>query len=729
MLKSFPFYQQLDSMDCGAACLRMIARYYGRFYSLERMRELTYIGKQGVSLLGISDAAEHIGFQSLAVKIDFNKLLYEVPTPCIAHWKQDHFVVIRKVSKNHVWIADPAAGLFKLTKEEFIQNWASDFEDGQPVGILLILEPGAEFYEREGEVYKKSGFSYLFSYFKKYKRLLTQLVLGLLLGSILQLIFPFLLKSMIDSGIQLVDISFIQAVLIAYFILFFSQTLVELLRSFVLMHIGGRVNINLISDFLIKLTKLPLSFFDSKMTGDLMQRIADHDRVQQFVSSTTLNGIFSTINLIVFSIILGFWQINVFYVFAIGSFIQFLWIILFLKWRRDLDYKRFDQSIENQSHLFELINGMQEVKLHNAEKQKRWAWERIQARLFRTSMSVLKIEQFQRAGSVFLNETKNLIIIFIVAEAVVKSEMTLGMLVGVQYILGQLNGSILRWVEFSRTSQEAKISLERMNEIHLKENEENLDEKISIIPNSGDLTFDQVHFHYNGPSSPSVLKNLSFKIKNGKTTAIVGTSGSGKTTLIKLLLNFYRPTSGAIRLGDININSIQNRLWRDQCGAVLQDGYIFNDTIARNIALGDDIIDKEKLLQSAKIASIQNFIESLPLGYNTKIGQEGLGLSQGQKQRILIARVVYKNPNFIFFDEATNALDAFNEMIVVENLNAFFKNKTILVVAHRLSTVMNADHIVVLGDGEIIEQGNHQELIDLGGAYYQLIRNQLELGQ
>jgi len=374
----------------------MIARYYGRFYSLERMRELTYIGKQGVSLLGISDAAEHIGFQSLAVKIDFNKLLHEVPTPCIAHWKQDHFVVIRKVGKNHVWIADPAAGLFKLSKEEFIQNWASDFEDGQPVGILLILEPGAEFFEREGEVYKKSGFSYLFSYFKKYKRLLTQLVLGLFLGSILQLIFPFLLKSMIDSGIQLVDISFIQAVLIAYFILFLSQTLVELLRSFVLMHIGGRVNINLISDFLIKLTKLPLSFFDHKMTGDLMQRIADHDRVQQFVSSTTLNGIFSTINLIVFSFILGFWKLNVFYVFAIGSFIQFLWIILFLKWRRDLDYKRFDQSIENQSHLFELINGMQEVKLQNAEKQKRWGWERIQARSCRTSRSILKIEQVQR---------------------------------------------------------------------------------------------------------------------------------------------------------------------------------------------------------------------------------------------------------------------------------------------------------------------------------------------
>jgi ATP-binding cassette, subfamily B, bacterial len=729
MLKSFPFYQQLDSMDCGAACLRMIARYYGRFYSLERMRELTFIGKQGVSLLGISDAAEHIGFQSLAVKVDFEKLKNEVPFPCIAHWRQDHFVVIRKATNQYVWIADPAVGLFKLTKEEFIQNWASDSEDGQPVGILLILEPMPEFFEREGESTKKSGFSYLFSYFKRYKRLLSQLILGLILGSALQLIFPFLLKSLIDGGIQLVDLSFIKAVLIAYFVLFISQTIVELLRSFGLMHIGGRVNIHLISDFLIKLTKLPLSFFDSKMTGDLMQRIADHERVQQFISSTTLIGMLSTFNLIIFSVVLFIWKDSVFYVFAFGSVLQFLWIWLLLNWRRDLDYKKFDQSIDNQTHLYELINGMQEVKLHNAEKQKRWAWERIQARLFRTSMDVLKVDQFQRAGTIFLNETKNLVIIFLVAEAVVKSEMTLGMLVGVQYILGQLNGSVLRWVEFSRSSQEAKISLERMNEIHLKENEENPDEKVTILPNRGDIIFDQITFHYNGPSSPAVLKNLSFNIKSGKTTAIVGTSGSGKTTLIKLLLNFYRPSSGAIRLGDININAIQNRLWREKCGAVLQDGYIFNDTIARNIALGDDIIDKEKLLNAAKVASIQNFIESLPLGYNTKIGQEGLGLSQGQKQRLLIARVVYKNPEYIFFDEATNALDAFNEMIVVENLNTFFKDKTIVVVAHRLSTVMNADHIIVLGDGEIIEQGNHQQLIQLGGAYYQLIRNQLELGQ
>ena len=728
MLKSFPFYQQLDAMDCGAACLRMIARYHGRFYSLERMRELTFIGKQGVSMLGISDAAEHIGLQSLAVKVDYDKMVSEVPFPCIAHWKQDHFVVVRKANKNFVWIADPSAGLFKLSKDEFISNWASDRQEGNLTGVLLLLDPTPEFYEQEGEKKRKSGFGYLFSYFKKYRRLIIQLFIALLLGSFLELLFPFLLKAIVDVGIQIVDLNFIKVVIIAYFVLFFSQTVVELLRSFVLMHIGGRVNISLISDFLIKLTRLPINFFDSRMTGDLMQRIADHERVQRFMSSTSLVSLFSSVNIIVFSFVIALWSIQVFYVFIIGTLIYLLWIAAFLRLRRDLDYKRFDQSIENQSHLIELINGMQDVKLNNAEKQKRWTWERIQARLFKTSMASLKIEQFQRSGAVFLNESKNLIIIYMVSEMVIKTEMTLGMLVAIQYILGQLNGPLNRLVEFTKSTQEAKISLERMNEIHMKENEENIDDKISILPEYGDLIFDQVWFNYNGPNSPVVLRNISFKIPKGKTTAIVGASGSGKTTLIKLLLNFYKSTSGAVRIGDINLNAIQSRLWRSQCGAVLQDGFIFNDTIAKNIALGDEVVDKQKLLNAVKVASIQQFIESLPLGYNTKIGQEGLGISQGQKQRLLIARTVYKNPEYIFFDEATNALDAFNEMIVVENLESFFKEKTMLVVAHRLSTVMNADNIIVLEEGEIVEQGTHEYLTNLRGAYYQLVRNQLELG-
>ncbi len=728
MPKNFPFYQQLDAMDCGATCLRMIARHFGRYYSLEYLRELTYMGKQGVSLLGISDAAEHIGMQSLAVKTTYDRLAKDIPTPCIAHWNQDHFVVVYKVNKNHVWIADPAAGKFKLTREEFIENWASDVEDGEKFGVLLLLETTPEFYEYEGEGINKSGFGYLFSYFRKYRGLILQLILGLFLGSILQLIFPFLLKSIVDVGISTEDVRFITLIVIAQFVLFLTQTGIDYFRSWILLHIGVRVNISLISDFLIKLTKLPLRFFDTKMTGDLMQRISDHERVQRFLSSTTLVTIFSFINFIVFGLILLVWNKTIFLIFLSGTLLYLGWVFLFMSWRRDLDYKRFDQSAENQGNLIELINGMQEIKLHNAEKQKRWAWERIQARLFRTSMSALRIEQFQRSGAVFINETKNLLMIFLVAKSVTEGVMSLGMLVGIQYIIGQLNNPINRLVEFIRSMQEAKISLERMNEIHTKEDEENVEEKITILPEYGDLVLDKISFQYNGPHSPMVLRNVNLRIPKGKITAIVGTSGSGKTTMLKLLLNFYEPTDGSIRLGDINLANLHNRLWRSKCGVVMQDGFIFNDSIARNIALGDEIINKGKLLQAVKVANIQNFVESLPLGYNTKIGQEGLGLSQGQKQRLLIARAVYKNPEYIFFDEATTALDAYNEMIIMENLEEFFYGRTVVIVAHRLSTVMNADNIIVLEGGEIVEQGTHEELTYIRGAYYQLVRNQLELG-
>lgn len=728
MPRSFPFYQQLDEMDCGATCIRMIARYFGRYYSLEYLRELTYIGKQGVSLLGISDAAEHIGLQSLAVKTTFDRLVSDIPVPCIAHWQQGHFVVIYRVNRKHVWIADPRAGKFKLTKEEFLKNWVSDHEDGEEMGVLLLLETTPQFFERDGDKRKKSGFSYVFSYFRNYNSLLIQLVIGLFLGTILQLVFPFMIMSLVDIGVLGVDLKFIYIILIAQFVLFFTQIAIEYFRSWILLHVSVRVNISLISDFLIKLTKLPLRFFDSKMTGDLMQRIADHERVQRFLTSTSLLSVFSIFNLFAFAIVLFFWSRTVFLIFLLGTALNFTWILFFLKLRRELDYKRFDQSAENQGKLVELINGMQEIKLHNAEKQKRWAWERTQAKLFRTGLKALRIDQMQWSGAAFINESKNLLITFIVATSVIKGNMTLGMLVAVQYIIGQLNMPFNQLVNFIRSSQEAKLSLERMNEIHNKEDEENIEEKITLLPEYGDLMMENVSFQYNGPHSPTVLKNINLKIPKGQITAIVGTSGSGKTTILKLLLNFYKPTEGAVRLGDISLSNIQNRLWRSKCGVVMQDGFIFNDTIARNIALGDEIIDKRKLLKSVKIANIQNFIESLPLGYNTKIGQEGLGISQGQKQRLLIARAVYKNPEYIFFDEATTSLDAYNEMLIIENLEDFFYGRTVVIVAHRLSTVMNADNIVVVEEGEIIEQGTHDELTYMRGAYYQLVRNQLELG-
>lgn len=728
MPKSFPFYQQLDAMDCGATCLRMIARHFGRFYSLEYLRELTYLGKQGVTMLGISDAAEHIGLQSLAVKTTFDRLARDIPMPCVAHWNQEHFVVIHRVSKTHVWIADPAAGKFKLSKEEFLENWVSDLESGEQLGVLLLLETTPEFFERDGEKTNKAGWGYVYAYFKKYRRLIFQIVAGLLLGSVIQLLIPFFIKALVDVGINRVDFTFVGLIILAQFILFFTQAFVDFIRSSILLHVGVRVNISLISDFLIKLTKLPLKFFDTKMTGDLMQRIADHERVQRFFTSTTLLSIFSFFNFIVFGIILLYWHWLVFSIFFAGTALYILWIWRFQKMRRDLDYKRFDQSAENQGNLIELINGMQEIRLHNAEKQKRWAWERIQAKLFRTGLNSLRIDQLQRSGAAFINESKNLVITFIVAAAVITGSMSLGMLVAIQYIIGQLNGPLNQLVEFMRSLQEAKISLERMNEIHTKENEENVEEKITLLPEYGDLFLENVTFQYSGPHSPTVLRDISLRIPKGKTTAIVGTSGSGKTTILKLLLNIYEPTEGAVRLGDISLANLQNRLWRSKCGVVMQEGYIFYDTIARNIALGEEIIDKRKLLRAVKVANIQSFIESLPLGYNTKIGHEGLGLSQGQKQRMLIARAVYKNPEYIFFDEATTALDAYNEMLIMENLEEFFRKRTVVIVAHRLSTVMNADNIVVLEAGEIVEQGSHEELTYLRGAYYHLIRNQLELG-
>jgi len=728
MAKSFPFYKQLDANDCGASCLRMIARNYGRYYSLDTLREMTYIGKQGVSMLGISDAAERIGFQTLAAKTTFEQLRRDVPLPCIAHWKQEHFIVIYKISETHVWIADPAAGKFKISRQQFLNAWASDLEQGQPIGIVLLLQTSPEFYQHEHAKIDKSGFGYVWTYFQRYRSYLMQIAAGLLIGLLLQIVFPFVLKEIVDSGIQKEDVKLINAAILGLFALFFSQLFVEYIRGWILMHVGARVNITLISDFLIKLTNLPLKYFDTKVTGDLLQRIFDHERVQRFLSSTSLFSIFSFFTFIAFFVVLATWSPTVFLIFSVGIILSVLWFYLFTTYRRELDYARFDQATENQNNLMELINGMPDIKLHNAEKQKRWAWERAQARLFRTGLDTVHIDQIQKSGAQFINEAKNLLVLFFVAMQVVEGKMTLGMLVAIQYIIGQLNGPLNQFVDFIRALQEARISLERMNEIHTRENEEVIEEKINLLPDWGDLILDKVSFQYVGPQSPMVLKNIRLRIPKGKVTAIVGSSGSGKTTLLRLLLNYYQPTDGSIRVGDVNISVIQNRLWRQKCGAVLQDGFIFNDTIARNIALGDEIIDKVKLLQAVKVANIQNFVESLPLGYNTRIGADGLGLSLGQKQRMLIARAVYKSPEYLLFDEAPSALDAYNEMIVMENLTEIFKHKTVVVVAHRLSTVINADYIVVLDSGEIVEHGTHAALTYSKGAYYHLVRNQLELG-
>jgi ATP-binding cassette, subfamily B, bacterial len=728
MARSFPFYKQHDAMDCGATCLRMVARHHGRFYSLEHLRELTFIGKDGVALIDIADAAEKIGMSTLAAKISWERLTDGLPLPMIVHWRQEHYIVVYEVGSNYVRVADPASGKHKLTKEEFLNSWASDIVDGEQVGIILLLEATPDFFEREGDKVDKSGFGFLFTYLFRYKRLLWQLVLGLLISSLLSLVFPFLTQTIVDVGINNRDLNLIKLVLLGQIILFFSYTSVEFIRGWIMLHIGTRINISLISDFLVKLMKLPPRFFDSKLTGDLMQRINDNSRIEHFLTSSVLTTGFSLINFVVFGFILYFYNPTIFLVYFIFTIVYIIWIVLFLKKRKELDYKRFEQMAQNQSNLIQMISGMNEIKLHNAERQKRWQWERIQAKLYRVSIGYLALEQWQRAGASFLKEFKNLIITFIAAKAVTEGQLSIGAMVAVEYIVGQLNSPLEQLVIFIQMGQDAKISLERLNEIHKKEDEDGTIPRLNVLPENGDLRMDNMSFQYGGQYSPMVIKGLNMMIPKGQTVAIVGSSGSGKTTILKLLLNFYQPTEGVVKLGEVSLNSIQNRLWRAKCGVVMQEGYIFTDTIAKNIALGDEMIDKKKLLQAVKVANINSYIDSLPLGYNTKIGDDGVGLSQGQKQRLLIARAVYKDPEYIFFDEATNALDSFNELIIMENLKEFFKGKTVVIVAHRLSTVKHADTIVVLEKGEIIEQGSHEELTRQRGAYYNLVKNQLELG-
>jgi len=727
----FPHYRQLDAKDCGPTCLRMVAKHYGKNYSLQTLRERSYITREGVSLLGISEAAESIGMRSMGVRIAWEQL-QETPLPCIVHWNQNHFVVVYNITtgkKQKVQVADPGQGLITFTKQEFLKGWLSTRTEAEDRGIVLLMEPTPQFYEAEDEKHDKTGFRFLFSYLTPHRKLIVQLMLGLGLGSLLQLIFPFLTQSIVDYGISNQNQGFVTLVLIAQLVLFASRTMVDFIRGWILLHISTRINISLISDFLIKLMKLPIGFFDVKMIGDIMQRIGDHSRIQNFLTSSSLNILFSLVNLILFSFVLLFYNSMIFFIFLIGSTLYALWIVVFLRYRRELDFKRFAQQSGNQSSLYQLITGMQEIKLNNCERQKRWEWERIQASLFKTSIKSLALSQYQQAGSVFLNEVKNIVISFLAAKAVIDGQMTLGMMLSVQYIIGQLNSPVEQMIGFIQSAQDAKISLERLNEIHSMEDEQQSDyDKLTELPEDKNIQIQNLKFQYEGPHSETVLDDINLHIPSNKTTAIVGSSGSGKTTLIKLLLGFYRPVAGEIQIGSHSLQNINSRTWRSQCGAVMQDGYIFSDTIANNIAPADDTVDKKKLLHAVTVANIKEFIESLPLKYNTKIGQEGHGLSQGQKQRILIARAVYKNPEFIFFDEATNALDANNERVIMDHLNEFFKGRTVVVVAHRLSTVKHADQIVVLEKGKIVETGNHNKLTALRGKYFELVKNQLELG-
>lgn len=759
-MKNFPFYKQYDAMDCGPTCLQMVASYFGKEYSLEYLRTLSYLTRDGVSLLGMSEAAEKIGFRTLAVKVKIEKLVKDAPLPCILHWNQNHFVVLYKIKNEIFYIADPGSGLYKLDKETFLKSWQGKNE----TGIALLLEATENFYTHKGEEKKtKKGFKFLFQYLRPYKTYVAQLFLSMIVGSGFSLILPFLTQSFVDNGINHQDMSVVYMVFISQLALFAGGMAIEIIRSWLMLHMNSRINIAIISDFLIKLMRLPISYFDTKLIGDIKQRIADHSRIQSFLTGTALSTLFSMINLIVFTIVLAIYSMKILLVFAFFSIIGILWIVLFLKKRRQFDYIRFQRMSENENVLIELITGMQEIKLNNSETIKRWKWERVQAKLFKFNIKSLALGQTQQIGSSFFNQFKNILISYLSVREVMNGHMTLGMMMSVSYIVGQINSPLQSLLGFIQSAQDAKISLDRLSEIHNKEDEENerhqqhlsllgIDKKGemeygSFIDNGMELNvvgiknesldkrpveeaivLTNVSYQYQGPHSPYVLKDINIRIPKGKVTAIVGMSGSGKTTLMKLLLQFYEPVQGKISVGTTDLKNISPRYWRSKCGVVMQDGYIFNDVIANNIAVSDEYPDHQKIRYAVTTANIKGFIDELPMGYNTKIGSMGNGISAGQRQRILIARAVYKNPDYLFFDEATSALDANNERIIMENLQEFYKGKTVVVIAHRLSTVKNADQVIVLENGQVVETGNHESLVYEKGKYYELVKNQLELG-
>lgn len=776
----FPFYHQLDTMDCGPTCLRMIAKHYGRSLSLQTLRDKSQINRDGVSLMSIAEAAESLGFRTMGAKVPFDVLAQEIPLPCIVHWDQNHFVVVYEVAgvsrynqagwlrkvfggrgvshpvsvaadttdgqledesdlssetsvsnrprRGLIRVADPGKQLLTYSVDEFCRHWLVDSPDGEPEGIVLMLEPTADFYEREDEKAPKLGFQRLTTYLGQYRQLLSQIMLGVLVSSGIQLIYPFLTQSLVDVGVNTQNIPFIYIVLAALGLLLVGRQAVEFIRSWILLHISTRLNLSILSDFLIKLMRLPLPFFNAKQIGDIFRRVDDHRRIETFLTGHTLAVLFSLVDLVLLGLVMAYYDRAIFVVFMVGTLLHIGWAILFLRRRRVLDYKRFDLDAKKHNGLLELISGIQDIKLAAAERPMRWSWERLQARVFHLQTRALALNQYQHAGGFAALRGVNLLVMFLSAKAVIEGQMTLGAMLAIQFIAGQLNGSVEQIVAFVQDFQDAQISLERLNEIHTLADEEPHDRpQTAYLPHYDGIQIRNVAFAYPGMSDRPVLRGIDLFIPAHKTTAIVGMSGSGKTTLLKLLLKFYDPAAGEIRLGESTLRNLSHGFWRSHCGVVMQDGFIFSDTIARNIALGEDRVDHERLLHAMRVANIAAFVDSLPLGYNTKVGAEGNGLSQGQRQRILIARAVYKDPQFLFFDEATNALDANNEAAVIEALDEFFRGRTVVVVAHRLSTVKNADRIVVLDGGRIAEVGSHTELVARRGAYWQLVKNQLEL--
>ncbi|MDE6227719.1 MAG: peptidase domain-containing ABC transporter [Muribaculaceae bacterium] len=733
-MKDKDFVKQRDAMQCGVAALTMVCRHFGARYSLDFVSKFCHATTDGVSLKGISDAAERLGLETCGARVSPSQLA-AAPLPAILHWNQNHFVVLHKVSRSgrRFHIADPGKGLYSLSESEFRQHWISTSRDGKEMGVALFLEPTEKFGEMEDDVWsgeEQRSFRFLFGYVKQYRKYFLQITLGLLLACILQLILPFLTQSIVDVGIRHENVGFIWLILLGELMIVAGRTATDFIRRWLLLHISMRINISLLSDFFIKLLKLPMSFFDTKLTGDLLQRMGDHNRVQSFLTSQLLNVVFTVFSFLIFGVVLFIYDGLIFLIFLLGSVAYGAWIATFLRRRKVIDYELFEQQAINQNRTFQFITSMQEIKLQDCERRRRWEWEDCQADLFAVQMKSLRLQQTQEAGSIFINEVKNILITVFAATAVIHGEITLGAMLAIQYIVGQLNSPVAQLMQFVFSLQDVKISLERINEIHGGRNEEPERERLTDFP-AGEprgIAFRNVSFRYDPHALRKTIDGVSIGIPEGKVTAIVGASGSGKTTLLKLMLGYYPLEEGAVEVAGKPLSDYNMKWWRRHCGVVMQDGVIFSESIARNIAVDDNEIDPERLERAARIACIHDYVMSLPLRYDTKVGKDGRGLSQGQRQRILIARAVYRNPDFIFLDEATNSLDAKNERVIVENLADFYKGKTVVVVAHRLSTVSNADNIIVLDDGKVVETGTHDELTAKRGAYYNLVRNQLELG-
>ncbi len=732
-MAKFSHIKQRDQMDCGPTCLKMITKHYGKNFSLPYLREQCYIGKQGVSLLGIATAAEKIGLRTLAVQIDTQTIIKERPVPFIAHWNQNHFVVVYKITQKKVFVANPASRLLEYTHDEFEKVWAQSNEDNKRQGIALLIETTPEFDNQEEVEENKASFSYLLKYFTPHKAIMFQLFLGLLGATLLSLFLPLLTQALVDTGIQQKNLSFVYVVLIAQLLFFASRSAIDMIRTWILLQFSMKINIQIVSDFLAKMIKLPLSFFDSKNLGDIIQRIQDNRLIEIFLSRVLLDFIFSLASLFAVGVLVLVYSPIIFTIFMIGSTIYVFWILMFMKQRKVLDAKRFAVFSETKSNEIELIQGMAEIKFNNFEKEKRWEWERLQVKRAKLSMKGLKLDQVQKYGSGFINELKNIIITFWAAYEVIQGSMTLGMMMALQQVLGQMDVPLRLFVDFAQKGQDAQLSLERLGEIHDQKNEDEGEALVQQMPldvegvSNRDIYLKNVSFRYGTPHSQPAIDDLTLHIPAGKTTAIVGESGSGKTTLLKLLLKYYIPQQGQILMGSTPINAISSNIWRSNIGAVMQEGFIFTESIAKNIALGDEQPTNKRLIEAAQIANIFEHVQGLPLGFYTKVGQSGEGLSQGQKQRLLIARAVYKNPDYLFFDEATSALDAKNEKVISENLEKFGESKTQVIIAHRLSTVKNADQIIFLEKGKIKEIGTHEELVEKKGMYFNLVKNQLEL--